>query len=123
MQPFFITFEIKTMPISCYNTQSVIEIIMALIMLLSIIAIFYRSLRNSKAQTTKIVNNTTITTTGKVGGIGARIIQFACVTLIIPAIIILGIEKILQGETIATLIGGLIGYVLSGISNYDKDKE
>lgn len=57
--------------------------------------------------------------TGKPSGIGARIIQFTCVTLIIPTLIILGIENILKGETIATIIGGLIGYVLSGVGNYE----
>lgn len=105
------------------TTQGLIEIIMAISMIFSIVAIFYRSLKNRSSQTTKITGDTKTTITGKVGGIGARIIQFACVTLIIPCIVILGIEKVLQGETIATIIGGLIGYVLSGISNYDRNKE
>jgi hypothetical protein len=34
----------------------------------------------------------------------------------------LSIEGILKGETVATLMGGLAGYVLSGISNYDSNK-
>lgn len=111
------------MPISCYSTQSTIEIIMAVTMALSIAAIFIRSLLSRTAESIKKTGDTTITSKGKVGGIGARMIQFACVTLIIPCIVILGIEKILQGETIATIIGGLIGYILSGISNYDKNKD
>jgi hypothetical protein len=73
-------------------------------MLFSIVAVFYRSLQNRKSQTTKTINNTTTVSTGKVGGIGARIIQFTCVTLIIPCIVILGIEKILQGEQLQQLL-------------------
>lgn len=59
-------------------------------------------------------------------GIGARTIQFTCVLFIIPTILILSFENIINGETVGTLIGGLAGYVLSGISNYDnpsKEKE
>lgn len=59
---------------------------------------------------------------GRPMGIGARVIQFTCVILIIPTIIILGVEDILKGETIATIVGGLIGYVLSGVGNYDNNK-
>ncbi|GAA4453929.1 hypothetical protein [Rurimicrobium arvi] len=92
------------MPISCYNTKSTIEIIMAVAMAGSIALLFYRSIKLKK-------------------GIGARIIQFACVLLIIPGLIILGLEDILHGETIATIIGGLIGYTLSGIGDYDKRKK
>ena len=48
-------------------------------------------------------------------GFGVRIIQFLAIVLLIPAIIILAIQEILQSETIATLFGAIIGYVLSGI--------
>lgn len=92
------------MSISCYSTKSVIEIIMAIIMMISIIGIFLRS----------------IWITGQIKGIGARTIQFTCISLIIPCIIILGLENILKGETIATIIGGLIGYVLSGVGDFNN---
>ena len=55
-----------------------------------------------------------------VGGIGARMIQFATVALLIPFLTILGLEEVLKGETIGTIIGGLVGYILSGISKYDE---
>jgi hypothetical protein len=110
------------MPISCYDTKSVIEILMALIMIIAIVAIFLRSYSASKQTITKTTGNTTTVTTGKIGGIGARIIQFACVTLIIPCLVILSFEKVLHGETIATIIGGLIGHVLSGINEYGQNK-
>jgi hypothetical protein len=44
------------------------------------------------------------------GGLGARIIQLAAVIMLFPAIVILGLEKILDGSTLGTLIGGLVGY-------------
>ena len=52
--------------------------------------------------------------------IGARSIQFMAVVLLLPVILILALEKILDGQTLGTLLGGLTGYLLSGISNYDR---
>lgn len=49
-------------------------------------------------------------------GIGERIIQFTCITFLIPAILILGLEKIMQGDTIGTLLGAIGGYILSSMS-------
>lgn len=48
-------------------------------------------------------------------GFGVRIIQLLAIVLLIPAIIILAVQEILQTETIATLFGAIIGYVLSGV--------
>lgn len=89
------------------DNKVLIELFMSSIMLVVVVGIFIRSLRRTNASL-------------KPSGIGARVIQFTCVSLIIPAIIILGIERILEGETIATIIGGLIGYVLSGVGNYES---
>ncbi len=101
------------------NVKCIIEITMGVIMASVIPLVFIRSLWNAGEKTvadgTKSYN--------RVGGIGARVIQFTCIALIVPAIIILALENVLKGETIATIIGGLIGYVLSGVSNYDKKKE
>lgn len=103
------------------NVKNWIEIIMAALMVVFIIALFIRSFVNKSSEVKKADGNITTTTKGKVGGFGARIIQLTCVTLIIPTVIILSLENIIKGETVATIIGGLIGYVLSGISNYDKN--
>lgn len=54
--------------------------------------------------------------------IGARIIQLSAVVMLIPVILILGLEKIFEGATLGTLIGGIVGYLLSGISEYDKGR-
>ncbi len=51
--------------------------------------------------------------------IGGRSIQFLGVVFLVPVILILALEKILDGATIGTLIGALVGYLLSGIANYD----
>ena len=83
------------------TTKECIEIIMASIMALVLIGLLIRALVLQK-------------------GIGARTIQFTCVAFLIPTIIILSIEGILSGETVGALLGGLAGYVLSGISNYDN---
>jgi hypothetical protein len=51
--------------------------------------------------------------------VGPRHIQFVSVCLIIPTILILGLERVLTHETSATLIGGLAGYLLSNIGKYE----
>lgn len=84
-----------------FDSKFYLEICMAFIMIISLLGVLYRTIKKGK-------------------GLGARVIQFTCICFIIPAIIILATRDILKGETVATLIGGLVGYVLSGISNYDK---
>ena len=56
-------------------------------------------------------------------GIGARAIQFLAVAMLIPAILILALENILDSSTVGTLIGALTGYLLSGIGDYRADKK
>lgn len=56
-------------------------------------------------------------------GIGARVIQLLAVGLIIPTILILALEDKLASETTATIIGGLIGYLLSGIGDWKSSRE
>ncbi len=56
-------------------------------------------------------------------GIGARAIQFAVAVLLIPAILILGLEKVLDGATLGTLIAGIVGYVLWKVGEYIPDKK
>jgi hypothetical protein len=52
-------------------------------------------------------------------GVGVRTIQFLCVTFVVPAMLILGLEGILTTEILGTLFGAVIGYVLSGIGKDD----
>jgi len=51
-----------------------------------------------------------------------RHIQFVSVCLIIPTILILGLEQWLSRETTATLIGGVTGYLLSGLGREKDDR-
>jgi hypothetical protein len=85
-----------------FQTKNIIEVGMLMFMLLFLLLLFINRHKQGK-------------------GIGERIIQFTCISLLIPCIIILGIEKVLQGETIATLLGGLGGYVLSSMSQGGDD--
>ncbi len=48
-------------------------------------------------------------------GIGVRVIQLATVFLVLPTILILALEQILETQTTAALLGTIVGYVLSGI--------
>ena len=56
-------------------------------------------------------------------GIGARTIQVLGVLLIIPLIGILSLHSVLEGQTTATLIGALTGYLLSGVGSYEPKKK
>ena len=47
--------------------------------------------------------------TRRARGIGPQIRLTLVVCLIVPMIVILGLEKILNGETIAAIVGALIG--------------
>lgn len=56
-------------------------------------------------------------------GIGVRVIQLLTVILVLPIILILSLEGILKGETVATLLGAVIGYILSGIGKDESHKK
>jgi len=55
-------------------------------------------------------------------GFGVRVIQMATVLLVMPIILILALEGVLENQTTATLIGTIIGYVLSGIGKDEPSK-
>lgn len=48
-------------------------------------------------------------------GIGARVIQLFAVVVLIPSIVLLSLAGKLEGQATATLLGTIVGYVLSGI--------
>lgn len=86
------------------NLPWVVEMFASAVMLLGVIGALW-SLKRAK--------------TLKGSAIGPRHIQFVSVCLIVPTILILGLEKVLTHETTATLIGGLAGYLLSGLGTYE----
>jgi len=55
-------------------------------------------------------------------GIGDRAIQLIGLCLIVPAVLILSLESKIQGETLGTIFGAIIGYALSGIGSPDQRK-
>lgn len=55
-------------------------------------------------------------------GVGVRVIQLATVLLVLPVILILALEGVLENQTTAALLGTVVGYVLSGIGKDEKPK-
>ena len=90
------------------NTKYFVEIAMAIAIVIAVIAVYIRSVINRKNADHKGI------------GIGVRVIQFTCVVIVVPAIVILGLEGILQGETIAAIISGLVGYALAGMIDFEN---
>ena len=45
---------------------------------------------------------------------GTKTIQFLAIVFVLPLLIILGMHNVLGRETIGTLLGVIVGYVLSG---------
>ena len=84
-----------------------VELLAVGIMLSSVFVVFWLVLRQQEQSGTSI---------------GPRHIQFVSVCLIVPTILILGLEQVLSKETTATLIGGLTGYLLSGLGRYEPRK-
>ena len=48
----------------------------------------------------------------------AKILHFSTVIIVVFAITILGLERILSGEAVAGILGGIVGYVLGSSKNY-----
>ncbi len=46
--------------------------------------------------------------------IGVRTIQFLALIFVLPLLVVLGIFNVLGRETIGTVVGVVVGYVLSG---------
>ena len=57
---------------------------------------------------------------GEKRGIGKRFIQFVSVVLIVPTILILAMQGIIEKQLLGGLLGAIIGYTLSDLA---KDSE
>ena len=55
-------------------------------------------------------------------GIGVRAIQFTGAAMLTPAVILLGLKGLIDGATIAALVGAFVGYVFSGLSEFDRNR-
>jgi hypothetical protein len=56
--------------------------------------------------------------TGK--GFGVRAIQFLAVATFTPAVLVLALERIIDGSTVAALVGAFVGYLFSNIADFDR---
>lgn len=75
--------------------RSVVELVAGLTMPISALAILARAYKAKQP-------------------LGPHTIQFCTITFLVPLILILALEGVLDGATIGTILGGLIGYALSG---------
>ncbi len=50
---------------------------------------------------------------GKPMGIGLRAVQTVVSVMLVPTVLILSMERIIDSSVVGTLLGGLLGYVLS----------
>lgn len=48
--------------------------------------------------------------------IGTKAIQFLAIVFVLPLLLVLGVTNVLGRETIGTIIGTVVGFVLSGFS-------
>ncbi len=55
-------------------------------------------------------------------GLSIRSIQAFTILLVVPGVIILGVLEILHSDAIAAILGGLIGYVLSSLSEHETEQ-
>lgn len=82
----------------------IIELMAAISMIIALIGVLHNRIKRDK-------------------GFGVRIIQFLAVSLLAPLVLILALEDKLSGETAATIIGTIVGYVLSGIGQDEPNAE
>lgn len=52
-------------------------------------------------------------------GIGVRAIQFVAVATVVPAVVLLAMQGLMQGETVAAILSGVTGYLLGNVSKFD----
>lgn len=53
-------------------------------------------------------------------GIGVRVIQFAGVATFVPTLLILALERVVDGNAVAALVGAFVGYLFSNIGDFDR---
>jgi len=52
-------------------------------------------------------------------GLSFRTIQFMAIAFVVPAVVILSMERSIGSEATAALIGTIVGYALSGSGSHD----
>lgn len=79
-----------------------IQLVAVLIMPLGMLLLFFERLKSGR-------------------GLGARAIQLTSIFFVIPIIFILSLQKLISSEATSTLLGTVIGYVLSGIGKFRSE--
>lgn len=87
------------------SNQFFIELIMALAILIAPIGIL---IQRAKA------------TDDSPKGLGVRATQFLSAGTLAPALIILALERVIDGCTVAALIGAFVGYTFSNIGEFER---
>ena len=59
---------------------------------------------------------------GESFGMGVRQVQFLGASLLVPGLFILALERVIDGCTVAALAGAFVGYLFSGIVEFDRRK-
>jgi hypothetical protein len=52
--------------------------------------------------------------------IGVRIIQFTAVAMTVSGVLLLSLRHLIQGEAVAAIFGGLVGYLFANIAKFDE---
>jgi hypothetical protein len=50
-----------------------------------------------------------------------KFIQLTSVVFAFPTLLVLGFEKVIEAPSLGTLLGALIGYLLSGVGSNERD--
>lgn len=54
--------------------------------------------------------------------LGVRAIQTLAVAMFMPTVVILALERVIDGAVVAALLGGAVGYLFAHISDYDRER-
>ena len=53
-------------------------------------------------------------------GLGVRVIQLLAAATFGPTVIVLALERVIDGSTVAALMGAFVGYLFSNIAEFDR---
>jgi len=86
-----------------------VEVILALAIIINPIALLIYRSKAKRAD-------------GKSFGLGVRVVQYTGATTLPPMVIILALEGLIDSSTVAALVGAFVGYLFSGLAEFDRRK-
>lgn len=87
-----------------YSTKDIVDIVAIAMLPLSFAGFMWQRRSSGKA-------------------IDAAAVQFIAVVFLLPVIVVLALEKVLDGMTVGTLIGAFTGYLLAGARDGRADRD